>query len=95
MTPAIVASPGSVIIVARRKEIYEALHPETKHGIAGSNARWKNGKDAVANSATASVERFTSATAKATGKAERTIRLAVARGGRRSVAIRVGLIAIP
>ena len=51
------------------------LHPETKHGAMG---RGRSKKDRVAKNATRS-ERFTATTAKATGKAERTIRLAVAR----------------
>jgi ParB family chromosome partitioning protein len=64
------------IAVSRRKEIYEALHPETVHGHAGAKARW----DAVATVATASAERFTTATAKATGKSERAIQLAAEAG---------------
>lgn len=58
---------------SRRKEIYEALHPETKHGAAGAAGRW----DAVANYATAS---FTADAAAKTGRAERTIRQDAARG---------------
>jgi hypothetical protein len=66
LTPAQEASA-----IFRRKAIYEELHPETKAGAAGANARW--GKDdATAN--------FAAATADATGKAERTVRLAAARG---------------
>jgi hypothetical protein len=55
--------------VFRRKAIYETIHPETKHGGDRKS-------DQVANSAT----RFTQATSDATGKAERTIRQAAARG---------------
>ena len=58
--------------VARRKVIYETIHPETKAGAAGANARW----NATANSAVA----FTSATSEATGKSERAVRMAAARG---------------
>lgn len=58
--------------IVRRKVIYEEIHPETKHG---SNQHTRG----VAESATPP-ERFTVATAKATGKAERTIREAAARG---------------
>jgi hypothetical protein len=60
--------------VARRKAIYETIHPETKHGAAGANARW----NATENSAVA----FTSATAEATGKSERAVRMAAARGAK-------------
>ena len=46
----------------------EALHPETRHGVdRGAN---QHGRRQVANSATCQADRFTSATAKATGKAE-------------------------
>jgi ParB family chromosome partitioning protein len=55
--------------IARRKAIYEELHPETTHGGDRKS-------DQVANSAT----RFTSNTAKATGKSERAIQVAAARG---------------
>jgi hypothetical protein len=60
------------------KEIYEALHPETKHGGDRKS-------DQVASGATRS-DRFTAATAKATGKAERTIRQAARHGRPRVVA---------
>ncbi len=56
----------------RRKQIYEELHPETKHGGDRKS-------DQVANSATRS-DRFTSATSEATGKSERAVRMAAARG---------------
>ena len=51
--------------VARRKAIYEELHPETKHG-ANQHTR------GVDNLSTPS-DRFTAATSEATGKDERTI----------------------
>jgi ParB family chromosome partitioning protein len=54
---------------SRRKAIYEELHPDTKHGGGRKG-------DQVANFAT----RFTSDTAEGTGKSERAIRLAAARG---------------
>jgi ParB family chromosome partitioning protein len=57
----------------RRKAIYEELHPETKAGAAGANARW-NGKDANENSA------FASATSDAIGKSRRSVEIAAARG---------------
>jgi ParB family chromosome partitioning protein len=55
----------------RRKAIYEELHPETKHGGDRKS-------DQTANFATRS-DSFVSATSDATGKAERTVRLAAAR----------------
>ena len=48
------------------KELYEMLHPETKHGAIG------NGR--VAESATLPTPRFSADTAEKTGVAERTIR---------------------
>jgi len=59
---------------ARRKEAYEALHPETRHGVAGALA--KHG-DAVANSATAS---FADDQASRTGQSARTVRQDAERG---------------
>ena len=56
----------------RRKAIYEELHPETKHG---GNAGGPSGQ--FVHTAKAD---FASATADATGKDERTIRRAAARG---------------
>ncbi len=56
----------------RRKELYEVLHPETRHG---GNAGGPSGKFRHTDETT-----FTAATASATGKAERTIRQAAARG---------------
>ncbi len=58
---------------ARRKEIYEALHPETKHGgnLEGAG---------VAKTATPETPRFTATTAAVTGQSERTVRLDAERG---------------
>ena len=67
LTPAQEASA-----IARRKSIYEAMHPETKHG---GDRR----SDQVGDLHTRS-ERFTSATADATGRDESAIRRAAARG---------------
>ncbi|OYX86414.1 MAG: hypothetical protein B7Y84_14145 [Azorhizobium sp. 32-67-21] len=60
---------------ARRKEIYEDLHPETRHGAIG-NGREKSRKfcDSTSNG------RFTEDTSRNTGKSERAIQLDVARG---------------
>lgn len=64
--------------VARRKEIHEILHPETKHGATGGTNVGK-GRTEVAKLAT-SVDRFTSETAKKTGQSERAIQRDAARG---------------
>ena len=61
--------------IYRRKEIYEALHPETKHGGDRRSEARSSGTDCHLKN-----DRFTAATAKATGKAERTIRAAAQRG---------------
>ncbi|HQU16666.1 MAG TPA: ParB N-terminal domain-containing protein [Gammaproteobacteria bacterium] len=58
------------IFLGRRKEIYEALHPVTKHGKSSK-------KDKVANSAT--ILRFTLDTARLTKQSERTIQQLVHR----------------
>jgi hypothetical protein len=57
---------------ARRKEIYEELHPETKHGGDRKS-------DQVANLSTRS---FAEATAAATGSDERTVRRDAERGSK-------------
>lgn len=59
---------------ARRKELYLALHPETKAGTAGATARW----DASANLAPA----FTAATAEVIGISERAVQRDAERGQR-------------
>jgi hypothetical protein len=54
-------------LVSKRKAAYEATHPETKHGAIG-RGRGKSGQ--VGHSS----DRFTTDTARRTGKPERTIR---------------------
>lgn len=66
----------SAIAIARRKEIYEEIHPETKHGAIG-NGRTES---RVAETATLPAERFTKATADAIGKGERTVQKMAERG---------------
>src|SRR3984885_3890151 len=53
--------------VARRKAIYETLHPETKHGAIGKGRELPKGAEKA--------ERFSAATAAATGRSERAIQL--------------------
>lgn len=60
---------------ARRKVIYEEMHPETKAGAAGAEARW-NATDNL------SIASFAVETAKATGKDERTVRRDAERGSK-------------
>ncbi len=64
--------PQEASAIFRRKATYEELHPETKHG-ANQHTR------GVENFATPA-DRFTAATANATGKSERAVRMASARG---------------
>ncbi|HUT58380.1 MAG TPA: ParB N-terminal domain-containing protein, partial [Phycisphaerae bacterium] len=53
----------------RRKEIYEALHPGTKRGVAGGKARQGSATDKMS---------FAEATAKKAGRSARSVRRAVA-----------------
>ena len=62
--------------VARRKVLYEALHPETIAHVAGAHAANRKMGNASANLAPA----FTKATADATGQSERAVRPACLRG---------------
>lgn len=62
--------------IARRKEIYEALHPELVHG---SN-QGSDGKFGPSRKICDTVKRFTKATSSATGKSERAIQLSAERG---------------
>lgn len=58
----------------RRKEIYEALHPEAKAGAAGGNAKATNAKSALVEKTPS----FTADTAEKTGASQRTIQEDVA-----------------
>ncbi|WP_439596497.1 ParB/RepB/Spo0J family partition protein [Falsiroseomonas sp.] len=62
------------VFLAKRKELYEALHPQTAHGKASKN----KGKEKSQTSATFP-GRFSAATAERLGLSERTIQQAVAR----------------
>jgi hypothetical protein len=62
---------------ARRKEIYEILHPETKHETFKGN---RHTNLDVAENATSRPERFTKATAKRLGKSECTVQLDAEQG---------------
>lgn len=64
----------TAIFLAERKKIYEKLHPETKQGSAGAEARW-NATD------TMSVASFSEATAEKFGMSDRHVRRLIAVGG--------------
>lgn len=57
--------------LARRKELYEIKHPQTRHGVAGAEAKHRGADDNLS---------FASDTATKTGESERTIQRAVRRG---------------
>lgn len=68
---AVVALPSLRTVLARRKELYEAQHPETKAGVAGALAKHgKHNDPASAESATAS---FVKDTVAKTGRGKRTV----------------------
>lgn len=59
------------IFTARRKALYEALHPETRQHVAGGHAKHETASDNLS---------FAASTAVATGKDERTIQRDAERG---------------
>lgn len=65
------------IHIAARKELYEELHPETKHGKIG-NGREKSRQ--LGDSTLEHVDRFTADTAERTGTSERAIQRDASRG---------------
>jgi hypothetical protein len=62
------------MFTARRKEAYEALHPETKHGAVG------NGREKGRQLGDSTSDRFTADTAAKTGESERTVQRNAERG---------------
>lgn len=68
-------SPAEAALqTARRKEIYEALHPEARHGAIG------NGREKSRKFCDSTDQRFTAETALSTGRSERAVQLDAARG---------------
>jgi ParB family transcriptional regulator, chromosome partitioning protein len=63
------------LFTKRRKDAYEALHPETKHG-ANQHTRSPKVEDS------SNVDRFTLDTAKKTGRSEQSVQRDAERGGR-------------
>lgn len=65
----------TAVFLARRKEVYERLHPERKRGVAGALARW----DATD---TLSIASFATATAKKFSMSERKVFRLIAAGAK-------------
>lgn len=61
------------LFTARRKEAYEALHPETAHGAIG------NGRGKSRQLGDSTSDRFTADTATKTGESERTVQRTLSR----------------
>ncbi len=64
----------TAIFLAERKRIYERLHPETRHGVAGAVARWDATELGSVAFATATAEKF--------GLSDRQVRKIVAAGAK-------------
>ncbi len=74
------------LFTARRKEAYEALHPETRHG-ENQHTRSRQVGDSTSKTATvadlsAIPDRFTADTARKTGQSERKVQRDASRGER-------------
>lgn len=63
----------TALFLARRKEVYERLHPETLRGVAGARARWSDASE---------LGSFASTTAEKLGITERQVQKIVAAGER-------------
>ena len=68
--------------MAKRKEIYERLHPETKQGGDRKSEKARRSSRKLCD-LIEPADRFTSDTAKRTGRSERAIQLDAERGPRR------------
>ncbi len=69
-----------VIHVARRKELWEELHPETRPTSRGGPGRGKPTRRKACDESGRPAERFTAAAAAVTGRSERAVQLDAARG---------------
>ena len=69
-----IRSAERALFTARRKEAYEALHPETKHGTPGVSRQVGDTRDRC------DTERFTADTARKTGQSERKVQRDAGRG---------------
>jgi hypothetical protein len=65
---------GRALFTQRRKDIYEALHPETRHGVIG------NGREKSRQVGDSTPDRFTADTAARTGQSERKVQRDAQRG---------------
>lgn len=65
----------TAVFLATRKAVYEKLHPETKRGMAGANARWGDATDTMSVA-------FVKATAEKFGFSERHVFRLLAAGSR-------------
>ena len=63
----------TALFLARRKQVYERIHPETLRGVAGARARWSDASE---------LGSFASTTAEKLGITERQVRKIVAAGER-------------
>jgi ParB/Sulfiredoxin domain len=70
------------LFTKRRKQIYEALHPETARGAVGRTGYEKSRQLGDSNEAAENIVRFTKETAARTGRSERDIQRDADRGGK-------------